>query len=1029
MSAVSYAAALARFALKRPVTICMLSVSLLLLGLISSRLLPLEKFPGIEIPEIVVYTPYPNSSPAEVERLITRPLEESLSTLSGIKEMQSSSTTDASRIEIEFDWDASINAKSIDAREKIDAVKHLLPADIGRVLVVQFNTNDMPVFQLRISSQRDLSDAYDLLDRSLKKPLERVDGVSQVTLYGVEKRQIMIRLDSKALLQHHLDPETVLAQLRSQNFAINGGYVRTSSEKILLNPVGEYRSVNEIKQLPVAPHLVLSDIASIGFESPKQVEGRHLNRTYAIGMDVFKESSANLVDVAERAMQVVKEVGNDPAFQGVNLFVMQNTADDVKSSLNDLLNAGLVGALLSFAVLYLFLRNWATTLMVVISVPISLFITMGFMYAFGYSLNILSLMGLMLAVGMLVDNAVVVTESIQHERENGLTGEEATLSGTGKVAMAVIAGTLTTAIVFLPNIVGEKIDVTIFLEHVAVAICISLLASLIISQTLIPYLATRFAKYMGPKSGKKQKTVADRSTPTRYQRLLKWCIGHPRWTSFCALLLLASIAVPMSMVSGDQNNGAFNNRLFINYFLHSEYPITEVEQEVSRMEDYLFEHQQEFGFESVYSYYQSGQASTTVILPKDYRGDVNQLMEKIRKGFPDFVLSDPQFGWNQQNGGVRITLSGSSTDVLKDLSEQLVQSLSRVPGLTDVRSELADAQKELQVRIDRERALAAGLSTSEVAEAISLALRSVRLRSYRADENGEILLYVGFEHAYQESLDKLKLLPITQQGNRVVTLQQVADIRLAPRLGEIRRYDRQTAIAVGANLNDITLDEARERIGNALQNWQLPAGYHWSYDGSFRHQEEAENIMQVNMLLAVCMIYIVMAALFESILLPTAVLSSLFLSIVGVFWALLISGQPISIMAMIGILILMGIVVNNGIVLVDYINQLVNNGRHLEDAVIEGCQSRLRPILMTVATTVLGLVPLALGHTQIGGDGPPYAPMAIAIIGGLVFSTITSLVVVPHFYVRLLVWRHQFALMRQRLKAKLERYKLLQRPQ
>lgn len=1015
MNAAELGATLARWALRRPVTTCMLFLSMLLLGVLSSRLLPLEKFPGIEIPEVMISAPYPNSTPQEVERLITRPLEEALATMSNVKRMHSFSNSDGAGISLQFDWGENIGSKGIEAREKVDSVLHLLPADIERVQVMQFNTEDMPVFQLRISSQRDLSNAYDLLDRSLRRPIERVQGVSQVNLYGVEKQQIVIRLDSEKLLQHNLSAAFVNTRLQQANYSATAGYLEAPQQRILVNPVGEFRDIQEIKNLPITARIKLSDIAEVTREMPKRSDGRHLDQTYAIGLDVFKESSANLVEVSARVKKVIDEVRNDPQFNGINLYIMDDTAKGVTTSLSDLVTAGLIGALLSFIVLYLFLRNLVTTLVVVFSVPVAICIALGGMYFLGYSLNVLSLMGLMLAIGMLVDNAVVITESIQYEREHGYSAEQATLRGVGNVSMAVIAGTLTTAIVFLPNIFGKKIDITIFLEHTAVAICLSLLASLIVAQTLIPLLATRLSNALVSK----KKTT---TKPSRYRRMLEWSWRHPRWTGVFAIALLASIMVPMGAVSGDQDGQGFNDRLFINYNLHQNYSLDEVEAEVAVFEDFLYRNQEAFYIDAVYTYYTPAYAISTVLLKPDRPIKMGDLMNNMRAKFPPMLRSEPQFGWGNGGPGITVTLNGQSTTVLQQLAEQIAPKLNAIEGITDARSEVEGGQYEYLVRIDRERVHRLGLSSADVAQQVATALRGQRLRSFRGDPNGEIPMRVALHRDYEHSLEKLQALPIMHMDGRVIPISAVASFEKQPRLGEIHRLDRRTSLSVQGNLDDeVALNDARDAITQTLNNMQFPDGYTWSLDGSFQRQQEAENVMLVNTLLAVALIYIVMAALFESVLLPTAVITSLLFSIVGVFWALMLTGQSMSIMAMIGILILMGIVVNNGIVLVDRINQLLQQGESLHDAVIDGSVSRLRPILMTVATTVLGLIPLAFGTTQIGGDGPPYAPMAIAIIGGLVLSTLTSLFLVPYVYVRLLWWRERWHAMKHRASRNVSR--------
>jgi HAE1 family hydrophobic/amphiphilic exporter-1 len=1006
----SMGASMAVFAIKRPVTIAMFFFSMLLLGIVSSRLLPLEKWPGIDIPQLFINVPYPNSTPNEVERLITRPIEEALATISGIEQLDSTSRANGADISVNFKWDDNIGAKSIEAREKIDAIRHLLPSDVERVLVYQFNTSDMPIFRLRISSQRDLSLAYDLLDRQLKRLVERVKGVSKVDLYGVQKRQVMIRLDSDKISSLRIDTQKLAATLRKFNFSMTAGHFFADGNKIIVNPVGEFQSIDEISDLIVADNVRLRDIANISLELPETNEGRHLDQTYAIGMDIYKESNTNLVEVARTVLSVIEQTQDNPQFEGINLLVMDNMAEGVTDSLSDLLSAGLIGAILSIIVLYGFLRNIATTLIVVLSVPFSIFITLGLMYLMGYSLNILSMMGLMLAVGMLVDNAVVITESIFLEKQTIKDPLEATKAGVSKVSLAIIAGTTTTAIVFLPNIVGEKIQLTIFLEHVAIAIIISLFASLLIAQTLIPLLTTKI----------KHKVEFKQKAPSRlfgfYKKTLTWAMNHQKSTSVIAVLLLVSIAIPMGVVTNDEDRDNGRDRLQIKYELISSFTVDEVEKTVSVIEDYLYSHQDEFYIDSVYSYYTTNFAYSSIQFKDDIPMTMTALKKKIKQDWPTLVRAKAQFGFNSQGGGgVKINLLGNSTDVLLKLSEGLLPLINDIEGIEDATSNMSGEKKELQVRVDRTLAHRLGLTTADVANAISTALRGNNLRSFRHPDIGEINVQLNFDKAVSKSLDALKQLPVLRMNNQVYTLDGLAELTIARGMDDINRLDRQTGLAITANLSEeVTLEQAKVLITAALGNIDFPPGYRWTLDGGFKKQDRDMALMGQNMLLAVIMIYIVMAALFESLVLPTAVITSLIFSIVGVFWAFLLTGTSLSVMGMIGILILMGIVVNNGIVLVDQINQLVNQGEAMKDAIIDGCLSRVRPIMMTVATTILGLIPLAVGGTKIGGDGPPYSPMAIAIIGGLTFSTITSLYLVPLAYILLLKARYRVQMMLKR---------------
>jgi HAE1 family hydrophobic/amphiphilic exporter-1 len=1008
----SAGSALADFAIRRPVTIMMLFLSMLIFGIISSQLLPLEKFPSIDIPEIAIRIPYKDATPVEVEKMITRPVEETLATMSGIKRLRSRSSEDGAEIQLQFAWDENLKAKGIEAREKIDAIRADLPDDVERILVYQFNTNDMPIFSLRVSSDRDLSSAYDLLERNLKRPLERVPGVSKVELYGVTKKQISIRLDQQLMAALQINTNELSHSLSNANFSLTAGSFVDSDieQKITVNPQGEFTSLQEIRDLMVKKGVRLSDIALVKYEKPKRIEGRHLDQSYAVGFNIFRESTSNMVEVSSRVLKVIDDANSNPAFNGIHLFIMQNEAESVTESLSDLLNAGMIGALLSLLVLYAFLRNITSTLLVVMSVPFSICITLGCMYLMGYTINILSMMGLMLAVGMLVDNAVVVTESIDQEKAKNPDVIAATKAGVGKVSLAVIAGTITTAIVFLPNIVGAKVNITIFLEHVAIAICISLFASLLISQTLIPLLSTKIKNKTKTKAvisdNNKQPKPAGKMA-IWYKHILTWSLKNQGKTSLIAILILASTALPMQHVTNDDDNNDDQSRVWMNYDIQGSFSLQEVEKTVTKMEKYLYANQEKFHIKQVYTYYTAGYAVSGITLIDDLPVSQSEVKKQITDNLPKFVRAKPSFQWDQGNGGgIQMTIIGDSSERLGQIAEQIIPILTNVEGLSEVKTDTSRQKKELQIVIDRQKAFRFGLSSNDISRVVSTALRGTNLRTFRYGDSGEVGIRLMYDQALQNSVDALKNLTITRASGQNITLDMIAKLTVKPRLSEINRSYRQTSITIGGNLQDgFTLENAQKSIEGVMQHIKLPTGYDWTFDGSIKRQNQNEDAMQTNMLLALIMIYIVMAALFESLLLPTAVITSLLFSMTGVFWALFITGLDMSIMSMIGMLILMGIVVNNGIVLVDRINQLINIGYAVQQAIIEACLTRVRPILMTVATTVLGLVPLAIGSTRIGGDGPPYSPMAISIIGGLIFSTLTSLVLVPLAYLLLLKLR------------------------
>ncbi len=988
--------------LKRPVTTLMIFVCLIVIGVISSRLLPLEFFPDLDAPFIFIDIPYVGSTPEEIEREITKPVEEVVATISDIKKMESNSYENGSWVRLDFDWGIDANVKALEAKEKIDAIRHLLPADLERFYIRKWSTTDMEILVLRISSNRDLSNAYDMLNRNIKRRIERIAGVSKVDLYGVEKKEIRIQLSADRIIEHNVDIRRLTETLRRSNFLVTAGKITDNNRRLVVRPIGSIQSVEDIGEIVVGERNIhLKDIADITYEHPELHYGRHLNRKYAIGIDVFKEAGANLVDVTENIIEEINEIKRLPEMEGISIFYMDNQADGVTSSLGEILKSGLLGGCFAVLILFFFLRRLATTFMVALAVPLSLLITLTFMYFMGISLNILSMMGLMLAIGMLVDNAVVVTENIHRHQLQNHSRRSAIILGTGEVSLAITAGTLTTAIVFLPNIVSPRDQVAVWLKHVAITICIALGVSLVLAQTIVPLMASRIK----PPKTKKKKTVIDKMI-VRYTRILEWTMGHHRAAIGIILLILLSIAVPMKFVKTDMFGDEGNRRFRLHYHINGNYTVEKVEAAVDVFEEYLFEHQDEFEIESVYTYYQGNYASSTILLKKgkEAKKSIEEIKEEIRDGLPKLAIANPSFEWDRAGGGngqsIRIQLIGKSSEQLVELSRDIAWTLSQIPGFTDVRSEAEIGDKEVQIIVDRKRARQYGFSTQEIANIVSAAMRGINLRRFR-DEEGEVEMRLEFQDTDRQTLENLENVPLYNRAGQSVKLASLADFRIRRGPRNIHRENRTTSIGVRANLKDLTVGDARKKIGMVLGNYNFPSGYTWNYGESFSYEDEAFNTMLLNLLLALALIYFVMSALFESLIFPAAIWTQIIFSIVGVYWFFMITGTTMSIMGMIGILILIGVVVNNGIVLVDHLNQLRAKGMKRRDAIIQAGRDRMRPILMTAGTTVLSLIPLCIVKTSIGGNGPPYYPMARAIVGGLTFSTIITLLVLPTIYVML----------------------------
>jgi HAE1 family hydrophobic/amphiphilic exporter-1 len=985
---------------------------LVVIGGLSTRLIPLELFPAFDVPVLWVNIPYAGSTPEEVERQITRPAEEALATLTDVKRLSSTSSPNQASLQLEFAFGTDTNLKAIEVREKLDGVREQFPRDVQRIFVGQFSTSDMPILQVRISSARDLSGAYELLNRKVKRRLERIEGISKVDLYGVAPREVRIELMADRVAAHRVNLVDLMTTLRESGSSVTAGRVTDGGRRYTVRPATELTTLDALRDLVVTDSGVrLKDVATVALENPELDHGRHLNRTYAVGLSVSKEAGANTVAVGRAVEAAIREIGDDPEMEGISVYVMDNSAEGITSSLYDLVVAGLLGGVFAVLVLYLFLRRLSTTMIVALAVPISILVTVGALYFLGFTLNVLSLMGLMLAIGMLVDNAVVVTENIhRHQRLTPDDRVGATLRGVKEVAMAVTAGTLTTAIVFAPMIVSQTDQVALFLKHVSVAICVALAVSLLLSLTVVPLLTARLKP---PKAEAESRWLV--WLTDRYGALLDGLLRRRGVAGLLTLGLLLSVAVPAAFVTQDffpNDNTSREVRLF--YHVTDTYTVDRVEEGVDRVEEYLFSNQDTLEIESVYSYYRADYAMTTILLTEEERRSVDAIQTQMRAEMPKLAIAQPSFTWENESSGesIRVTLNGPASDVLSDLADEVARRLATVEGLQDVRSEARRGEKEVRVVVDRRRAHRHGVSSEAVGQTVAVALRGQPLRRFRTP-TGEVEMRLLFQDADRQTVEQLQMLALPVRNDAAsgpLPLGAVANFEVTRGPRTIEREDRSTMVGVTAGLDDLPRNEAQTKIRAALESLELPTGYAWTFGQRVQQEEEQQATMMMNLLLALALIYLVMAALFESLIHPAAIWTSILFAIVGVFWFFLATGTTFSIMAWIGVLILIGIVVNNGIVLIDHVNTLRRErsdqvldgvrreGLRRRHAIVQAARERMRPILMTAATTILGLIPLCLGTTQVGGDGPAYFPMARAIVGGLAFSTVITLLILPAVY-------------------------------
>ena len=1020
----------AYLSLKRPVTAVMFYVSLMVMGLIAAFRLPLEQFPDVNVPFIVVDLPYPGSTPQEVERTIARPAEEALATLPGILRLNSVSRDNGATVFIQFsDWDRDIEITASEARDKLDAIRADLPSDFQRYFVLKFSPSDQPLMRVRFASDRDLRSEYFLIQRVFQRRLERLPGVARVDISGAPPPEVEIAIDPTRVAAHNISLNELALKLQAVNFSVSAGSIDAGDRRLRVQPVGEIRDLDELRGLVLDDKgLRLSDIADVRLKRQRQDVARRLEGRPAVGIDVFRERNANLVEVSRLVNAELEKLKQDPELAGITFLVIADQADSVTRSIDELVEAGVIGAVLSLLILYYFLRHWPSTLMVTLAIPICIVMTLGVMYFGGLSLNVLTMMGLLLGIGMLVDNAVVVVESIYQYREKYPNDPlRCALEGTRSVQLAISAGTLTSIIVFIPNLFGERNFVSIYLGQVAVTITIALLASWLVAVSLIPMISARLRT--PPAMVAEHGFVPALSR--RYAAALRWSLEH-RGKSVLAMLAIVLVSmVPFKFMKFDMFPDGGGREIEMSLEWRGAYSLEQMSDEIARVERFLDENREKYQITQIYSYFgERGFGGINLELEDEGRlcgsliGTVQswfggvageclrpseEVQEALRADLPRLARAEIRFqggggppgsGGGDTNG-MQVFLTGDSMEVLEPLARDILPRFAGRAELRDVRIDIGDESSEVRVSVNRERAAALGFAAREVADYIGIALRGSPLREFRTDD-GEIPVWVRFEGAESIGIDNLSGLTLRRADGTSVPLLSLVDIDVRRGASQIARQNRRTSLAIAANLAPgTTIEQARKTFEEVLRDVSLPPGYAWSFGQSFMENDRAGQQMAFNTLIALLMIFIVMAALFESMLFPAAIMSGVFFSALGVFWFFALTGTTFSIMAAIGILVLMGVVVNNGIVMIEHINNRRREGLSRTDALVEGARERLRPILMTMGTTVLGMLPLCIGGTQMGGDGPPYYPMARAIVGGLVFSTVVSLLFLPTIYAML----------------------------
>ncbi|HPF36698.1 MAG TPA: efflux RND transporter permease subunit [Candidatus Krumholzibacteria bacterium] len=1011
--------ALVDLAVRRRVSVVMACLAVAAFGVVAYQRLPLELFPDITYPSLTVQTEFPDTAPQEVENLLTRPVEEAVGVLRGLQTIHSVSRAGMSEVTLEFAWGTDMDLLSMEVREKLDRL--VLPEEAQDPVVLRFDPSLDPIVRLALSGEQDLTFLRRLADKQIKQDFETLKGVASAQIKGGLEEEIHVDVDQDRLAALGLTLDQVRQVVGVGNVNLPGGALRGRESQFLIRTVNEFDDVAEIADLILrrdAGGVVrVSDVAEVRRGSKEREEITRVNGRESVEIALYKEGDANTVTVAKLLRGRIAEWQGGKLPAGTELTVLFDQSGFIRQAVDEVRNAALIGGLMAVAVLFLFLRNVRSTVIIATSIPISIVAAFVAMYRADVSLNIMSLGGLTLGIGMLVDSSIVVLESIDRRRRRGASLYRAAVDGTSEVGAAVAASTLTTVAVFLPIVFVEGVAGQLFRDQ-ALTVTFSLLASLVVAVTLIPMLSAAGAPLTGrhekplPMADDGAHEIADLGWVTRaYDRLLGGALRRP-WLALVlgfgtfglALLGVRGLGTELipSMTQGE---------FFYEVTLPEGASLAATDRTVAVMEQAAAA---DPAVDRTYATIGSRQVTGGLALNSEGEnlGQMNVVLkdrgdevleeavaERLRARFvelPDLEVRVGRPSYFSLKTPVEVVLFGEDLDDLRSYSLEVASRLQAVPGLVDVRSSLEAGNPELQVVFDRERLAALGLDMGVLSETLKNRVLGVVPTRFK-EQDRQIDIRIRNREADRASVADVRnlVLPGSPDGQGELRLMSVADVTEARGPAEIHRLQQQRAAVVTANLEGRSLGAAVDDVTAALASMTPPPGVTAEIGGQNREMEQSFASLQFAIALAVFLVYLVMAATFESFLHPLLVLFTVPLALVGVVGALLLTGTEVSVIVLIGTVMLVGIVVNNAIVLIDTVNRLRRAGVGKEEALLRAGHVRLRPILMTTLTTILGLLPMAMSW----GEGAELrAPLAVTVAGGLLLSTLLTLVVIPAAY-------------------------------
>ena len=991
------------FSLNKKVTTFMVYIALTLFGLMSLSNLAIDLMPSIEVPVAIVNTTYPGAGSAEIENMVTRPVEQAVARVSGIDTISSTSSEGVSTVVAVFTDDVDIDTAIIDMREKIDMVAPMLPDNVSTPIVMAIDIDAMPIQQISISGDASISTLESIANDTIAPKIERIAGVASVTVDGGYDNVVNIKTDGAKMRGYGISIDYVSNILRATNISMPSGEIAYGDKELVVRTDSEFSDIEDIKNviipLPRGGTISLSDIATVTLEAKEISTIAKVNGENVIILSVQKQSGVNTSQVAKKVNEEIKQLTAE--LPEIEFTTISDQSDFVNLAINSVMLNVMLGIVFSIFVLFLFLRKISPTLIIAISMPICLITTFLLMKGLNLTLNIMTLGGMAIGVGMIVDNSVVVLENIFRFREEGHDRYTACLEGAKEVSLSITASTITTIAVFLPIGLSGGMVGQIFNEF-ALTITSLLVSSLLIALTLVPLLAYILldrGKLKPPSLDSDKKVKKPKKFTKIYQNILLKVLSKPKTALFTSFVLFIAFTLSVSTVGAELMPKVDQGMLNVSVKL----PISSELSDTAAITDELVERMLTIEETETIAYTSSSNSSTIMMVLKDVSerdrtvfevGDDVRAMTKDIAGAEISVSDGGSTDMSAMTGAaVSISLSGKDLDTLNEISDDIVDVIEVTEGAKDVKSSSSERVEQVNIKMNNEIATKYGLTPMAIASAVNAELQGVTATTLKMDGN-EIDVVVKGDPYSKSSIDALKNLIITTQQGASVPLSMVADVVVELGAHTISRENQMRTITISAASSTDAFTLSQE-VTKALTDYPLPDGYFLDLGGESEEIAETFSTLFEALIIAIALVYFVLASQFESLLLPFIVMLAMPLGLSGGIFGLFVTNTPLSMPSFLGVIMLSGIVVNNSIILIDYIKTRQENGEDIKTAIINACPLRVRPVLMTTLTTILGLLPMAFG---LGEGSEMMTPMAIVMISGLTISTAITLIFSPLFY-------------------------------